>query len=81
MALITSLKSKKKQKENKKERTYLSVRSGTVRSASSVRTGSIPKKKEKRALIRFPKVKKTKFTLYNLPFIIHKSRKAFPKEK
>jgi len=29
------------------ERTYLHVRSGTVRSASTVRPGSIPKKKEK----------------------------------
>ena len=40
----------KKQKPNKrreKERAYLFVRSGTVRSASSVRLSSIPKKKER----------------------------------
>src|ERR1044071_1958000 len=34
-----------------KERAYLFVRSGTVRSASSVRLSSIPKKKRKRTLI------------------------------
>jgi hypothetical protein len=47
-------KGKKKQKPNKrreKERAYLFVRSGTVRSASSVRLSSIPKKKRKRTLI------------------------------
>jgi hypothetical protein len=37
---------KKKEKTKKKERTYLPVRSGTVRSALSVRPGSLLKKKE-----------------------------------
>ena len=39
---------------------FVLVRSGTVRSASSVRPGSVPKKKEKRTLITFFKVKKSK---------------------
>ena len=52
--------SKVKKNENERKRTNLPfVRSGTVRSASPVRPGSISKKK-RRTLITFPKVKKQK---------------------
>src|ERR1043165_823567 len=59
-----------KVKKNEKERTYRSVRSGTVHSALSVRPGSNPKKKGKRMLITFSKVKKSEKQKKgtNLPF-------------
>ena len=44
-------------KTKKKERTYLSVHSGTVHSASTVRSGFIPKKKGKGNINYVPKNK------------------------
>jgi len=63
--------------KKKKERTYLFVRSGAVRSASSVRSGSISKKKKKRGVKkrkrkRKEKDKKRKRT--NLPFRSFRNR-------
>ena len=50
--LITFSKVKKKNKIKEKGRTYLLVRSGTVRSDSSVRPVSVPKKKERERYLR-----------------------------
>ena len=56
--LITIPEVKKKRKQKKKERTYLFVRSGTVRSALTVHPGSISKKKRMETLITFLEVTK-----------------------